>query len=779
MTTQYLGDYQIIKQIGQGALGSVFLAEHRFIKKHYMLKVLPMELAEDRGFMKRFQDDVANLASLEHPHIVKIHNVSFSNGVYFLVSDCIVDEMGETINLAQYLAGHGHDLSENDIFKILNQVAQALDFAHQKKVGEKKIVHQGLKLNNILLGKTIKDEEGNQELQVALCDFGLTSIVGSGAVLTRTLKVVAESLEIQESALLKKTGEAQYENPPVDLGKLSQVQLTFLQNFDFLAPEQKRNIDSKAFDTKVDIYSFGVLAYYLLIGEYPEAIFLMPSKSAKSYQWNWDFLIEQCLQKDPKNRPSCLLEVLEKVKMSLPKDVKKTEEVVDSLVVDELIKEEEKIEDFGAKHSLFKKERSKKEFVSYKQGFESPEVLELRAGAQAVLNAGQVEEKAMSQVLNQSISQSNESTSQSEVRVGSQLSNQPGHEFESQVLNRSLNQPENKAATFVKAPAKQPAFKSVSGVLSSPSSNVDYSYSTSSTPTASIAPAVYGNARLKPTFNQPQLKRPIVDHNPASSLNVDPYVKQYQPKNKNKTNDIQPLSTEMVVIPGGEFLRGSRDGNRDEMPQHRVYLEGFSIDIHPVSNEQFVLFLEAMEGVKDSHNFDILKLKESRIKRFSGKFSIESGYSKHPVVGVTWYGAVAYSKWLGKRLPTEAEWEIAAMAGEEGRRFSTGSDIEKTQANFFTSDTTPVMSYPPNEVGLYDITGNIYEWCQDWYGYNYYETSQQEPDQPKGPLQGVYRVLRGGCWKSLKDDLRCSRRHRNNPGEANKTYGFRCVASVE
>ena len=67
----------------------------------------------------------------------------------------------------------------------------------------------------------------------------------------------------------------------------------------------------------------------------------------------------------------------------------------------------------------------------------------------------------------------------------------------------------------------------------------------------------------------------------------------------------------------------------------------------------------------------------------------------------------------------------------------------------------------------------------NWYGYNYYETSIQEPDNPKGPLQGVYRVLRGGCWKSLKEDLRCSRRHRNNPGTVNGTYGFRCAADVE
>lgn len=255
-------------------------------------------------------------------------------------------------------------------------------------------------------------------------------------------------------------------------------------------------------------------------------------------------------------------------------------------------------------------------------------------------------------------------------------------------------------------------------------------------------------------------------------------VREFQPE-KMDTCGIEPLKTDMVTISGDVYTRGSTHGCRDEMPRHQVRLNSFSIDVHPVTNEQFVLFLNYLGTEKDSHNHDIIRLKDSRIKRSSGRFSIERGYTKHPVVGVTWYGAQAYAAWIGKRLPTEAEWEIACAGGLESPLYPTGEKIEKTQANFFSSDTTPVMSYPPNGFGLFDMAGNVYEWCHDWYEYNYYDYSAQEPDNPKGPIQGVYRVLRGGCWKSLKEDLRCAKRHRNNPGAANGTYGFRCASDAE
>ena len=645
METRTLGDYTLIKQIGQGSLGVVYLAEHRFMKKQYVIKVLPEELSSDRSFIQRFEEEVGHLTALDHPNIVRIHNISFAQGYYFLVTDCVVDEVGETTNLAQYILSKGKRLDEESIYRLLFQIADALDYAHGKKgSGGMPVVHRNLKLNNLLIAK------GKDYPELMISDFGLSRVVGVGAVLTRTYKMVAEALGFGN-----KIGD-KYPNPSIEQSKLTALHASFLQNFSFLAPEQRRLDHMNPVDAKADIYAFGILSYYLLTGEFPEGYFEMPSSYDLELSFDWDALVSSCLSADSKKRPALLIPALEAIReRKLP---------IESIAAVEV--------------------------------------------------------------------------------------------------------PEAQAYVVTKTPVlAQQAVATKTPVLAQQAV---------ATKTPVLAQQIA--ATLKPVIRSAQLERPRTDPDPAAAFIIDTTVKHYTPERK-EVNNIQPLMTDMVIIAGGTFYRGSQDGNRDEMPRHRVTLASFAIDIHPVTNEQFVRFLEVMGGEKDSNHQDIIRMRDSRIKRSGGKLSIESGYSKHPVVGVTWYGAIAYANWVGKRLPTEAEWEIASFGGLENVLYPIGDDIEKTQANYFSSDTTAVMSYPPNGYGLYDMAGNVYEWCYDWYGYNYYETSVQEPENPQGPLQGVYRVLRGGCWKSLKEDLRCSRRHRNNPGTVNGTYGFRCAADVQ
>lgn len=589
-----LGDYTIQKQLGQGAFGAVYLAEHRFIKRPFVLKVLPEEVANDPSFMRRFESQIAEITALDHPNIAKIHNVSCGEDHYFIVMDPFVDTLGQTMNLDRYLELKGRSLSEEDWAFLLNQVADALDYAHAADQ-----IHGGVKLTNILVAPV---EKG---VRLLLSDFGLTRLIGEKICLMRLCENMA------------KTFPNRY----------------FLNSYAFLAPEQK--VLDGELNAQVDIYAFGILTYYLLCHKIPEGCFDLPSRIKTEATQNWDLLINRCMQTNPHVRPKKLIQAMREYLPS-PRAI---------------LKEMLSISEMNAKVDNI-----------HQMAFEL----------------------------------------------------EPAHEV------------------------------------------------------ASVVP--------KPILRPQEIVRPEYEADPAAIFQRDMHVSHYTP-NKVEVREIEPLLTEMVVVPGGSYARGSNEGARDEMPRHPVKLSNFALDTHPITNEQFVRFLQAMGGEKDHNNNDIIRLRDSRIKRSAGKLIIESGYAKHPVVGVTWYGAVAYAKWIGKRLPTEAEWEAAASAGRE-ITYPTGADIERSQANFFSSDTTTVMSYPPNPYGLYDMAGNVYEWCHDWYAYNYYDASAVEPDNPVGPPQGVYRVVRGGCWKSLKEDLRCSHRNRNNPGAVNGTYGFRCATDV-
>lgn len=218
--------------------------------------------------------------------------------------------------------------------------------------------------------------------------------------------------------------------------------------------------------------------------------------------------------------------------------------------------------------------------------------------------------------------------------------------------------------------------------------------------------------------------------------------------------------TEMILIPGGEFLMGESESG-DASPSHNVYLNAFYIDKHEVTNAQYFQFCVATEAT---------------LPEFWGMDVYRSGpdYPDHPVMGISWLEARAYADWCGKRLPTEAEWEHAARGGLVLRKYHTGDTIDSTVANYAKSEgPEPVCSYPPNGYGLCDMTGNVTEWCEDRYGYNFYSAS---PDSnPTGPESGKFRVIRGGGWHSGPSC--CSVYFRNGLPSNWRDFnvGFRCA----
>jgi len=244
--------------------------------------------------------------------------------------------------------------------------------------------------------------------------------------------------------------------------------------------------------------------------------------------------------------------------------------------------------------------------------------------------------------------------------------------------------------------------------------------------------------------------------------------------------------TDRVTIPAGPFTMGldidnERGwGDTDEQPVHEVYLDAYDIDRYEVTAQQFAEFLNAHP--EDAPRYIELGSAVT-VEKVAGRFRARPGLEKHPVNRVSWYGADAYCRWAGKRLPTEAEWEKAAR-GTDARLFPWGDEFpDNSRVTFRRSFAKlgfevmePVDGLPAGRspYGLHHMAGNVWEWVADWYGPAYYNKSPQR--NPKGPASGESRVLRGGNWYFKAYYLRATYRFNELPGEFKIWQGFRCAA---
>ena len=262
-----------------------------------------------------------------------------------------------------------------------------------------------------------------------------------------------------------------------------------------------------------------------------------------------------------------------------------------------------------------------------------------------------------------------------------------------------------------------------------------------------------------------------------------------------------------VYVEGGSFQMGSTAGESDEKPVHQVTVSTFYMSRYEVTHGQYLEFLNGagvsaagrLNGneVIDMDDSDVAFSHDGTLFSFSG-----SGYADSidcPVMKVTWYGAAEYANWLsaesgltpvytingtsvtanwsanGYRLPTEAEWEYAARGGNASKGYLYAGSDNADEVGWYSSNsgqsTHPVGGKAPNELGLYDMSGNVYEWCWDWKG-SYSSGSQSNP---RGPASGSNRVIRGGSWSNRARYLRSANRYNDSPGYSSSNLGFRLV----
>ena len=261
-----------------------------------------------------------------------------------------------------------------------------------------------------------------------------------------------------------------------------------------------------------------------------------------------------------------------------------------------------------------------------------------------------------------------------------------------------------------------------------------------------------------------------------------------------KTPDVsnQEVPAGMVLIPAGEFQMGSNNGDDDEKPVHSVYVNAFYIDKYEVTNAQYKAFVDANPEWQKDHISE--KYRDSLYLFDWNANSYPEGKGNYPVVNVSWYGAMAYAQWAGKRLPTEAEWEKAARGGLTGKRYPWGDLIDSSKANYGQNvgEITPVGSYPANGYGLFDMGGNTSEWCLDAYDSDFYESFPRRNPFSGGNVTEVssnftdvvynsenfetWRVFRGGTW--FFDPIEVSWRGKYPPTGTDHGIGFRCVRAV-
>ena len=259
--------------------------------------------------------------------------------------------------------------------------------------------------------------------------------------------------------------------------------------------------------------------------------------------------------------------------------------------------------------------------------------------------------------------------------------------------------------------------------------------------------------------------------------------------------DLTPLPPDpnapdhMVRVPAGEFQMGSTV-IENEKPVHAVYLDDFYIDKYEVTNADYKKFVDANPIFSKPHFPDDFHDGNYLAHWTAGTYP--TGKELHPVRHVSWYAALAYARWVGKRLPTEAEWEKAARGGLPGVKYPWGNTATPSTANYAgASDSTqPIGNYPPNRYGLHDMAGNVQEWCLDAYDAAFYEASPREhPIAGAGTISEVLaayftdvtsgRVLRGGSWQGGVETLRVAARPGQlSPKAALPEVGFRCVRPV-
>lgn len=766
------GRYEIIRRLGSGGMATVYLAREIALNREVAVKVLPRALLRDEDFITRFRQEAQVAANLEHPHIVRIHQIGEETELcYFVMSHIPGGSIGDEIKKRG-------TIDIDDIVQWGSDACSALAYAHEHGV-----IHRDLKPDNIMLDKSRR---------AVVMDFGIAR-AAIGTRLTQTGAVI---------------GTPQY-----------------------MSPEQAQG---KELDGRSDIYSFGMVLYQMATGTLPfqstDAVSLMymhvhqlpeapDLRNAKVPPWLRDIILK-CLAKRPEDRYSSADELgralAERIKPKIAKtalmpeqaagrkrpafiagavflvllgiagtyywfDIRPRQvsipsveapgagepsaagEVVDA---DDLAFQQAEMVNTEQAYSVYLKSHpsgkhageSQSRIDSFRQAAQSPAAVTAqqapvpRQTATAPAAFAPHSPSAKTGRETDAAREDNTAWLQAEMvnskqSYGTYLRLYPSgsHAADAKAKMAALDEQEARNA---RALAEEDAKRD------------DQAFQLAE------------NTRTPDAYKAYLIANPAGRHAAAAKAKITAFEERAAFDERVKVA-LNALSMRMVNIPGGSFQMGS-DKSGDEKPAHTAALSAFQMSETEVTQAQYQAVMgENPSFFKSTGNNPVERVSWFDAISFCNKLSDRA---KLPPCYNTATGACDFSK-SGFRLPTEAEWEYACRAETGGDYYTGNNPADLARAGWYADNSAEKTHFvgqkAPNVWRLFDMHGNVWEWCQDWYGKDFYANSPKL--NPAGPSSGSERVLRGGSWIDNAGSCKSSKRRSFNPKKNYSDIGFRVV----
>jgi serine/threonine-protein kinase len=718
LTGQRLGQYLILERISKGATSTVYKAHQEKLERYVAVKVLSPHFIDEEGFLERFKQEARAVAQLDHPNILPVYDFDQVGDVVYIVMKYV-----DTGTLKDLM---GTPMDPRVAVDICTQVGLALGYAHRQGV-----VHRDVKPGNILLG------EGNWAL---LTDFGLAKIRAGDRKLTKS---------------------------GIGMGTP-----------DYMSPEQAQGLPV---DGRADLYSLSCMLHEMLIGRVP---FEADSGMA---------VVVKHITEPPRPprefNPQLPLAVEQVILRALEKDSARRYQSAEAMVAD------------------LARAVGRADQLVFPDHLPTPATAARPVAARAAATVAETRPVAVVQARLTStrvwLREKRPALVVAARRLGEWLAGQ---------LRRTGRGLRRLVALFVawirrafesvraSVSAQQAGRQEATGAGKSKRSRKATPTPTSGTLADRLRPAIssagaggghrylgVAGAAIALLVLLMLALRPAGDTSaqstPTEVAVASPAKTQIAPTETASPTDAPPTPEStatllpeappgMVAVTGGTFKMGATGGafDADETPPHWVTVKPFYIDVVEVTVAQYARFAAGSGYVTDA---------EKKGDATTWRSANSPDRQRFPVNRVSWNDADIFCRWYGKRLPTEAEWELAAK-GFSANIYSWGNTFSVDRANTFERGVGQPIAIATlanaSPFGAYDMIGNVWEWVADWYGGNYYATSPA--DNPTGPASGLERVIRGGSFKSTSDRATTTIRRKASQDGWSDDVGFRCVKGI-